>query len=293
MNTRTLMRSALRGAVAPVCLTLVLAASTTSHALDVPVAGSNAMISAGHPLAVDSGLKVLRNGGTACDAAVATAATLSVMMTDMMGPLGSGYALIYNAKDKKVSAVDFNGVAPAAADPKKFSMEDKRRGILSPTVPGNVKGWEELHKRCGVLPWASLWADAINYAENGRPIDFDTAFHIRRHVSELAIYDTWNKEFLIDGKEPPPAGYVLKRPELAESYKLIAKMGSAAVYDGPIGDKIVAYMEKNKGLITKQDLKNYSVKWMDPIQTTYRGYTVYGAPPSSSAITWMEILKIL
>jgi gamma-glutamyltranspeptidase len=293
MRTRGLLKIALRAAVAPACLAGALIAPTVSQALDVPVAGTNGMISAGHPLAVQSGLKVLRDGGTACDAAVATAATLSVMMTDMMGPLGSGYAVIYDARGKKVSAVDYNGVAPAATDPKKFTMEDKRRGILSATVPGNLRGWEEIHKRCGVLPWANLWADAIAYAENGRAIDNDTAFHIRRHVSELAIYDTWNKEFLIDGKEPPPAGHILKRPDLAESYKLIAKMGSAAVYDGPIGDKIASYMEKNNGLITKQDLKNYSVKWLDPITSTYRGHAIYGAPPSSSAITWMEILKIV
>jgi gamma-glutamyltranspeptidase len=265
----------------------------SAHALDVSVAGSNGMISAGHPLAVQSGLKILRAGGTACDAAVATAATLSVMMTDMMGPLGSGFAVLYDAKDKKLSAIDYNGVAPEKTSPADFTMESKRRGILAPTVPGNLKGWEEVHKKCGVLPWADLWVDAINYAENGRPLDSDSAFHIKRHIAEIGIYETWAKEFLINGTEAPEAGYIHKRPELAETYKHFAKAGSAALYSGPVGDKLVAYMEKNKGLITKQDLAKYSVAWGDPIKTTYRDYTLYGAPPPSSAITWMEILKIL
>ena len=120
-------------------------------------------------------------------------------------------------------------------DPAKFNMEAKRRGILAATVPGNLKGWEEVHKRCGVLPWADLWADAINYAENGRPLDVDSAFHIRRHVPEIGLYENWAKEFLINGTEPPPAGMVHKRPELAESYKQFAKLGSAALYGGPVG----------------------------------------------------------
>jgi gamma-glutamyltranspeptidase len=268
--------------------------STPALALDQSVVSPKAMIVAGHPLAVESGLKALRAGGSACDAFVATAATLSLTLTDMMGPLGSGFALIHKPGDEKqVRAIDFNGVAPLATDISKFaSMEDKRRGILAPTVPGNLKGWEAIHQDCGRLPWADLWADAIDYAENGWPIDTATAFHIGRHIPELAPYESWGEEFLDDG-EPPKAGSMQRRPELAASYKLFAELGSAALYNGPVGEKLVAFMEKEGGLITQEDLDAYEVIWSDPIQTTYDNYTVYGAQPGSSSVTWMEILKIV
>lgn len=271
----------------------MLIASTAALALDMPVLSNQGMISAGHPLAVEAGLRVLKDGGTACDAAVAVAATLSVVMPEMLGPLGSGYALIYEADDKKLSAIDYNGVAPAATTPAQFDMAKKKRGILAPTVPGNIKGWEEIHKRCGVLPWESLWTEAIHYADPGYPLDIVAANRIKQYVGELGIQETWAKELLINGMEPPPAGYVLRRPEMAESLRILAKEGAAAVYSGSIGDKIVAYMEAEGGLITKQDLANYSVRWSDPIHTTYRGYDVYGSQPSASSITWMQILKIM
>lgn len=264
-------------------------------ALDQPVVAPNGMVVAGHPLAVASGMKALRAGGTACDAYVATAATLSIMLNDMMGPLGSGYALVYtpDGDPRTVQAIDYNGVAPAATDPAMYkTMEDKRRGLLAPTVPGNLKGWEAIHDRCGVLPWADLWADAIDYAENGWPVDPMTSGIIKGFMVELAPWPTWGEEFLVNGDAPPP-GYMLKRPELAASYRTIAELGSDAVYNGPIGDAIVAFMEKEGGLITKADLADYSVRWSEPIRSSYRGYTVYGVPPSSSSITWMEILSIL
>lgn len=271
--------------------------ATPAAALDQSVVAPHAMVVAGHPLAVESGLKTLRAGGTACDAFVATSATLSLMMNDMMGPLGSGYALIYTpeGETKTVQSIDYNGVAPAATDPALYkSMEDKRRGILAPTVPGNLKGWEEIHKKCGVLPWAALWEDAIGYAENGWSLDpFTSKVAIGNYAVELAAFPTWGEQFLTPEGDVPPPGYMLKRPELAATYKQFAELGADAVYNGPVGDQIAAFMEKEGGLITKQDLADYKVIWKEPITSTYRGYEVYGVPPSSSSITWMEILNIM
>ncbi len=250
------------------------------------------MIVAGHPLAVQAGLKVLQAGGTACDAAVATATVLSIAMTDMMGPAGSGYALFWDGKKKELLSIDYNGVAPAATDPKNFDMAKKLRGAMAPTVPGALKGWEALHKKCGNKPWAELWRDAISYADNGWPVDTESAFHIKRHISELGIYDSWTKEFLVNN-DAPAAGHKLQRKNLAATYRAFASKGSDALYKGEVGDKLVAFMKKEGGLISKADLAKYEVKWVKPIQTTYRGYTVYGVPPSSSSITWMQILNIV
>lgn len=269
-----------------------LLAAGDSLAVDRTVVSTNGMVVAGHPLASESGMKALRAGGTACDAAVATAATLSVMMPDMMGPGGSGFALLWDEKKKDLSAIDYNGVAPKKIDASKYTMEKKLRGFWAPTVPANLKGWEEVHKKCGKLKWADLWADAIDYAATGRPIDWDSAFHTRRYVSELGIYEGWAKEFLIDGKAPEQ-GQRLIRTDLANTYRQFARQGSKALYGGPVGDKLVAYMQKNGGLISREDLLAYKVVWRKPVHMVYRGYSVYGAPPPSSAITWMEMLSVL
>lgn len=266
--------------------------STGSSAIDRPVVARHGMVVAGHPLAVESGIRTLRAGGTACDAAIATAATLSVMMTDMMGPAGAGFALLWDAKKKELSAIDYDGVAPKATRPEQFTLEKKLRGFWAPTVPANLMGWEAVHKKCGKLKWASLWADAIDYAENGRPVDPDSAFHIRRHISELGIYESWSKEFLVNG-QAPAVGSMHVRKDLAASYRQFAKMGAKALYRGPVGDKLVAYLQKNGGLITKDDLRAYQVVWDKPIETTYRGLKVYGVPPPSSSITWMQMLNVL
>lgn len=287
--SNTSARTLLSGALA---IAATAAVSTSAFALDRAVIGTNGMVVAGHPLAAQAGMRVLQAGGTACDAAVATATVLSITLTDMMGPAGSGYALYWDNKKQNLSAIDYNGVAPAATDPKKFDMAKKLRGPMAPTVPGALKGWEAVHKKCGNQPWASLWRDAIAYADHGWPVDSESAFHIKRHIPELGINESWAKEFLINNDAPAP-GYKLRRPELATTYKAFASKGSNALYNGPVGDKLVAFMKKEGGLISKEDLAKYQVKWVKPIQTSYRGYTVYGAPPSSSSITWMQILNIM
>ena len=290
MRTSSAQIHALAFGVVSACTSLFFAG--TAGAIDRTVVASNGMVVAGHPLAVESGIRALRAGGTACDAAVATAATLSVMMPDMMGPAGSGFALLWDEKKKDLSAIDYNGVAPKATDVSQYTLEKKLRGFWAPTVPANLKGWEEVHRKCGKLKWAGLWTDAINYAENGRPMDFDSSFHTRRHIAELGIYDGWAKEFLING-QAPAQGQRLVRKDLANTYRQFAKTGSKALYGGPVGDKLVAYMKKNGGLISKEDLLAYKVIWRKPAQSSYRGMAVYGAPPPSAAVTWMQMLAIL
>ncbi len=282
-------RSLLIGALAAsVSLTFPI----TSTAIDRSIVAHNGMVVAGHPLAVESGIRALRAGGTACDAAIATAATLSVMMPDMMGPAGAGFALLWDAKSKQLSAIDYDGVAPKATNAAQYTLDKKLRGFWAATVPASLKGWEAVHKKCGKLKWADLWTDAIGYAENGRPLDFDSAFHIRRHIPELGIYEGWSKEFLVNG-EALPQGALQVRKDLAATYRQFAKSGSKALYGGPVGDKLVAYMQKNGGLISKEDLLAYKVVWRNPIETTYRGVKVFGMPPPSASITWMEMLNVL
>ena len=216
----------------------VLAAAFTASvpAANKPITGRNGIVSAGHPLAVMAGMQVLASGGNACDAAIATSTVLSIAMTDMMGPLGSGYALVWDADSEELTALDYNGVAPARTDPKLYDMAKKRRGILAPTVPGALMGWEAIHEKCGSKPWAELWQDAINLAAEGNPLDLDSAATIHRFEPELRSYSTWADEFLVDG-QPPPPGYLLKRPDVAKTYEQFARMGSEALYRGPVGEQ--------------------------------------------------------
>jgi gamma-glutamyltranspeptidase/glutathione hydrolase len=286
------MMPSLRATLGLAALGACAVLTTPTTALDRSVVGRSAMISAGHPAAVMAGLKVLDAGGNACDAAVAASAALSVTMVDMMGPLGSGYAVIWNAGTKDISAIDFNGVAPGKTDPTLYTMEKKRRGILAPTVPGALMGWEAVHKKCGSKPWAELWQEAIDLAENGRPVDPESATIFKRFMPELGNSPTWAREFTVNG-QPLPEGYLHKRSEVARAYRLFAAQGADALYKGPVGEQLVAFMQKSGGLITKDDLARYSVRWSKPIESSYRGLQIYGAPPSSSSITWMEILNFL
>ena len=283
-TTRALFGAVLLGSAA--------LAALPAAALDRSIAGTNGMISGGHPLAVQAGLKVLQSGGNACDAAVAVSTALSVLMTDMMGPAGSGFAVLWIADKKELVTLDFNGAAPSATDPKLFDMEKKRRGILAPTVPGALKGWEALHQRCGTKPWSELWTDAVAYAEK-RVLDQDSAFHIRRHIPEIGINESWAKEFLGSDGKALPQGAIHSRKDLAQSYRLFASLGSDALYNGVVGDRLAEFMKANGGLITKKDLADYKVIWGKPIESAYRGYKVYGHPPPSSALTWMQMLSFI
>ena len=289
-NPHGTMQAGLKRAVSAAVLAAAFTASVP--AANKPVTGRNGIVSAGHPLAVMAGMKVLASGGNACDAAIATSTVLSIAMTDMMGPLGSGYALVWDADSDELTALDYNGVAPAKTDPKLYDMAKKRRGILAPTVPGALMGWEAIHEKCGSKPWAELWQDAINLAAEGNPLDLDSAATIHRFEPELRSYSTWADEFLVDG-QPPQPGYLLKRPDVAKTYEQFARMGSEALYRGPVGEQLAAFMRKHGGLITTDDLADYRVKWVEPITTSYQGYQIYGAPPSSSSITWMEILNFV
>ena len=251
------------------------------------------MVVAGHPLAVQSGLKVLRDGGTACDAAVATATMLSIMMTDMMGPLGSGYAVIYEAQKKELSAIDFNGVAPAATDPKKFDMAKKRRGIMAPTVPGTLKGWEEVHKKCGSLAVGRALAGCDRLCRERPAVDNESHFHIKRHMSGARHQRQLGQGVPGQQDAAAGAGLRLEAPGLSPR----------ATRPSPQRDRTPSTMASRRqdrrlhGEGRRPDHQGgpdeYEVKWNAADQDQYRGHTVYGVPPSSSSITWMQILNIV
>ena len=266
--------------------------------------GYQGAVTAGHPLAAQAGLRLLMAGGNAVDAAVATAAALSVVMPDMNGPLGYGYALIAMAGEAAPAALDMNGTAPRGLDPKDFAaavgpISGARartgpivRGPRSCLVPGNLRGWEAMLQRYGRTPMAEVLRPAIEYAEHGRPLDAEGAGHIKRHIGELGAFRSWADVFLRNGQAPAP-GDRLVMPQLASTLRKVAEKGVDVAYTGELADEIARFFAAEGGWITREDLATYEVQWKTPIAMQYRDAVVYGMPPSASSITWMEALAIL
>jgi gamma-glutamyltranspeptidase/glutathione hydrolase len=250
------------------------------------LSGTHGVVSAMHPLGAQAGLAVLKSGGNAIDAAVATSAALTVVQPYASGIGGvGGYMLIYVAKEKRVYALDFIGVAPKAARVDQLNRYDLWNGYKSALVPGTVGGWAAAAERFGTKPLRELLEPAIEYAENGFPIS--------RGLSENLKNPVRNKSFLPPGTKPPEPGDMVTRKELANTYRTIANEGPSAFYGGSIARKIVDEFQKNGGLLTLEDFAGYKAVWRDPISIDYRGHAVYAHPPGSSGMSVLQSLNIM
>ena len=264
------------------------------------VAGRYAMVVSDHPLASEVGRDVMRRGGNAIDAAVAVAFALAVVHPQA-GNLGGGGFLVYRAADGRAYTLDFREAAPAAAtrdmyvDAAGDLTGGSVTGALAAGVPGTVAGLAEMHRRFGRLPWTELVAPAVALAQGGFVIDAPRAASFADTTSRarLARFPTTVADFFRDGR-PPELGDTLRQPDLARTLAAIADSGPDAFYRGRVADQIVAQMRASGGIITLADLAAYRAKWRDPIETSYRGWTVIGMPPpSSGGVTVAEILNVL
>ena len=253
--------------------------------------GFNGMAASAHPFATMAGINILKKGGNAFDAIVAIASTLNVVEPFMSGMGGVGVALVYNAKKKKLQALNFSGNAPKLADPEKYTEEAKNIGSWAPLVPGNVAGWLEIQETLGVLDREIVFEDAINYAKNGFPV---THFHHTMFTKSVPRLNKFPSGAIIlnNGKAPFP-GTKIVMPELAKSLELIAKHGADEFYRGSISKKIIESMKLYGGLISEEDLDSVKAEWMDPLTVKYKDYEVSTVPPNSSGFQILETLKIL
>ena len=258
-----------------------------------PVAmGVNGMVASAHPLASQSGVRMLMAGGNAFDAAVATAATLNVAEPYMSGAGGIGVALVYVAAENRVRALNFSGRAPMAADPEKITASDKERGALSALIPGNVAGWLTLHETYGKLEREQVFAPAIGYADDGVPVTNLNSRQMSASAERLAPYPS-AKIILDDLGHAPMPGTRLKMPQLAESFRSIVKGGLEEYYQGDLARSIVKSNQALGGLFTEEDLATYIARWQDPISINYRGYDIFTNPPNSSGFQILQTLKIM
>ncbi len=257
---------------------------------------NNGMVCASHPLAAQIGLDVLKAGGNAVDAAVAASAALGLMEPTSCGIGGDLFAIVYDAKTKKLHGLNASGPAPKNATLKVFQDQKlgfiPERGPLSWSVPGCVEGWDQLRRKFGTRDFKDLLAPTIRYAEEGVPVPEVIAGYWKASEKMLAKDAGLRETFLIDGRAPR-AGEVFKNPNLAKSYKLIAEQGRDGYYKGDIAKAIVGLSDAEGGLFTLADFADYRAEWIDPVKTNYRGYDVWEMPPPGQGIAALQMLNLL
>lgn len=270
----------------------------------------NGMVTAPHYLASQSALKVLQAGGNAVDAAIAAAATISVVYPHMTGLGGDSFWLIYNAKTKELKALNASGRAGENATiefytSKGYTTIPSRGYLAANTVPGAVSGWDEAYKYSKSvmktkMKWDELLADAIQYAEKGFAVtpsqQYWTEVNIDPNDQEfrnLQRFEGFASTYLKNKKDVYKAGEIFKQPDLANTLKQIAKKGASEFYTGEIAKKIVADLQANGGVLTLKDFANHKANWVDPISVDYRGYKAYNFPPNTQGVASLSILNIL
>ncbi len=261
----------------------------------------NGMVATSHPLAAQVGLDVLKRGGNAVDAAIATSAAMGLMEPVMCGIGGDLYAVVWDAKTQKLYGLNASGRAPLRATREWFKQHGydhiPERGPLSWSVPGCVDGWDQLRQRFGTMSFQELLAPSIRYAEAGVPVPEVIAGYWKVSEPLLAKDPGLSETFLVPdgagGRRAPRAGEVFKNPHLARSYRLIADGGRDAFYRGEIADKLVALSDKAGGLFSKKDFTDHTSTWVEPVKASYRGYEVWELPPPGQGIAALQMLNIL
>jgi gamma-glutamyltranspeptidase/glutathione hydrolase len=254
------------------------------------------IVAAESPLAAQAGAQVLARGGNAVDAAVAANAVMGVVAPMMNGLGGDLFAIIYDAKSNKLYGLNASGWAPAGLTPEflksKGITEMPHEGIQTVTVPGAVDGWSKLLSRFGRKKFSDVLAPAIHYAEEAYPVT--EVFSKDWQDGEASLRGDANaaKLYLPNGRAPR-AGELFRNPDLAGSLKQIAAGGRDAYYRGEIGRRIIGYSQRHGGTMAAADLADYSSEWVEPISTTYHGWTVFELPPNEQGIAALEMLNMM
>jgi gamma-glutamyltranspeptidase/glutathione hydrolase len=266
-----------------------------------PVIARNGMVAAQDKIAAEVGAEILRKGGNAVDAAVATGFALAVTNPQAGNLGGGGFMLVALAKEKKVVAIDYREMAPVAAHRDLFlnasGEADSDKSLYSHAsagVPGTVAGLIHALEKYGTMPLNDVLAPSIRLAEEGFAVPWGLAFALAENRARFEKDPSSVKYFLHAEGRPYDAGEILKQTDLATTLKAIGAEGRKGFYEGPVADLIVAEMKRGGGLITHDDLKAYAVAEREPVRGTYRGYEIASMPPpSSGGIHLVQMLNIL
>lgn len=265
-----------------------------------PVHVKNGMVASEQKLASQVGADILKEGGNAVDAAVATGFALAVVLPNAGNLGGGGFMVLHESKTGKDIALDFRETAPEKASRTMFLDKEGNvipgNSLYTPSaigVPGTVAGLEYALKKWGTMSLWQVIQPSIRLAEDGFPVTDDLANQLEEQKEHLSKWPTTRAIFFRNG-QPLKAGDILVQKDLARSLRLIAGLGSKVFYHGEIGDRIVAEIRGHGGLISKNDLKNYHIHERVPVTGTYRGYTIVSMPPpSSGGVMIIEILNML
>jgi gamma-glutamyltranspeptidase/glutathione hydrolase len=264
------------------------------------VIATQGMAATSHPLVSQVALDVLKRGGTAVDAAIAANATIGLMEPTGNGVGGDLFAIVWDAKTKKLHGLNGSGRSPASLTFEKLQAELKKRnsktipprGPLPVSVPGTVDGWFELHQRFGKIPMQELLQPAIAYARNGFPVTEVIAQGWAMNAKVLEQYPNYRETFMPNGRAPAK-GEIFRNPLLADTLARIAAGGRDAFYKGDIAQRIEKYMRANGGYLTAADLAAHRSEWIEPVSTNYRGYDVWELPPNTQGVAALQMLNIL
>lgn len=265
-------------------------------AMRSPVLATSAMAATSQPLATQVALDVMKNGGNAIDAAIAANALLGLVEPTGNGIGGDLFAIVWDAKTKKLYGLNASGRSPKSLSLEWFAQNGHQsipsHGPLPVTVPGAVDGWFMLHDRFGKKRMNELLKPTIDYAREGFPVSQLIAYYWNRSIPLLERWPGFSEQFTIEGRAPAE-GEIWKNPGLAKTLQSIADGGRDAFYKGDIAKTIANYMEKNGGFLSYEDLSSHTGNWVDPVSTNYRGFDVWELPPNGQGIAALQILNII
>src|SRR4051794_34791967 len=247
-----------------------------------PVYGRHGMVVAGHSAATLAGISALKRGGSIIDAMVAASAALTVTVGQATSIGGDCFLLFHEAKSGRTVGLNASGTAPQGATPERFADGMKIHGPLAPVVPGIVRGWDVMHCHYGVLPWQTLFDDAIALAE-GYPVSHSLAERFSSSLERIKADPGCASIYMPNGRAIQ-IGDVLRQPALARTLRTIADDGADAFYDGAVAQQIGTFFEERGGLIRASDLAAYEPLWSEPAASDYRGYCVEVMPPNSLGV---------
>jgi gamma-glutamyltranspeptidase / glutathione hydrolase len=289
------MSNSIRIAAAVLMLTSFMSARDRSSARSMVITRYG-IVATSHVQASVAGAQVLARGGSAVDAAIAANAVLGVTEPMMNGMGGDLFAIYWEAKTGKLYGLNASGWAPQALTIEhlkaKKDIAVPIEGIDSVTVPGAVAGWHALHGRFGRLAWKDLFQSAIFYADEGYPVPEIIASYWKDSADWLAE-DAEAQRVYLPGGKPPAVGQIFQNHDLAKALRLVAENGADAFYKGEIARAIVSTSQSLSGTMAAGDLADFSPEWVEPISTTYRGWTVYELPPNGQGMAALEMLNIM
>lgn len=261
------------------------------------VLARHGIVATSDPLAAQAGLEILRKGGNAIDAAVASGAVLDVTSQNDTGIGGDLFALVWVAKDKKLYALNSAGWAPTGWTPEFFTKQlgvtrVPGNGVNAATVPGAISGYDALLRRFGTMTFNDTFERAAQLAEEGWGLAERRHADLSRSVKGL-LADADSAQTFLNGAAAPDLYSIIRNPGLARALRIIQKQGRAGFYSGEIADAIVAKVQKNGGVMNLKDLGEFQSEWVEPISTNYHGHDVFELPPPGQGFAALEMLNIL